>query len=131
MKRSYLWIFAMLAAFSFSACAQKEMQSSAGHEQVSQSNQDQSSSAAMANSQGEAVKDVYDNWCAPCHASGVMDAPKTGDKKAWKSLIAQGMETLYDRAINGYKKMPPRGGHPSLSDKQVKDAVDYMVDQSK
>ena len=60
-----------------------------------------------------------------------MGAPKTGDKKIWGSLLAKGMGTLYDHSINGYKSMPPRGGNSSLTDEQVKEAVDYMVSQSK
>ena len=44
------------------------------------------------------------------------------------------MDLLNDHAINGYQGengvMPARGGNMSLSDKQVMDAVAFMVDAS-
>ncbi len=87
---------------------------------------DQSSGQNTANG-----KAVYENTCAACHSSGVLGAPPIGDQKAWKERIAQGMQTLYDHAIHGFQQMPAKGGNPSLSDDQVKAAVQYMVDRSK
>ena len=47
---------------------------------------------------------------------------------------AQGKETLYKHAIEGYTgskgMMPARGGGTSLTDDEVKAAVDFMADQS-
>lgn len=69
-----------------------------------------------------------------CHAAGVAGAPKPGDKADWGPRIAQGKETLYKHAIEGYTgskgMMPARGGSTSLSDADVKAAVDYMADKS-
>ena len=69
-----------------------------------------------------------------CHAAGVAGAPKPGDKADWGPRIAQGKETLYKHAIEGYTgskgMMPARGGSASLSDADVKAAVDYMADKS-
>ena len=76
-------------------------------------------------------KGTYTSSCAACHATGAAGAPKVGDKAAWKSRIAQGDETLFDHAINGFNAMPPKGGNASLSDDAVKAAVKYMVDGSK
>lgn len=77
---------------------------------------------------------VYRQRCATCHAAAVAGAPKLGDKADWAPRIAQGSATLYGHAINGFKGkkgvMPPRGGASSLSDEQVKAAVDYMVSQA-
>ena len=77
---------------------------------------------------------VYDTACMACHASGVAGAPKTGDIAGWADRIAQGMEVLYDHAINGFQGsagvMPARGGNVSLSDEQVQAAVDHMVQAS-
>lgn len=77
---------------------------------------------------GEAV---YNKTCKMCHGSGMMGAPKTGDSAAWTDRIAKGEETLYHNAINGIGKMKPKGGKKSLTDEEVKAAVDYMVAQSK
>ena len=76
-------------------------------------------------------KTVYNTVCAGCHGAGVMGAPKFGDKGAWAPRIGQGMATLNNHALNGFKGMPARGGAASLSDDEVKDAVKYMVDGSK
>jgi len=77
--------------------------------------------------EGEAV---FNKTCKLCHGTGVMGAPKAGDADAWKDRIAQGRATLYDHAINGFTgkgKMPPKGGNSTLTDDEVKAAVDYMV----
>ena len=79
-------------------------------------------------------KSVYGKTCALCHGAGVAGAPKPGDKADWGPRIAQGKETLYKHAIEGYTgskgMMPARGGGASLTDDEVKAAVDFMADQS-
>lgn len=76
-------------------------------------------------------KGVYGKTCAMCHAAGVAGAPKPGDKADWGPRIAQGTEVLYKHAIEGFTgakgMMPPRGGGASLTDDEVKAAVDHMV----
>lgn len=76
-------------------------------------------------------KSVYGKTCALCHAAGVAGAPKPGDKADWGPRIAQGKDTLYKHALEGYTgakgMMPARGGNSSMSDDDVKAAVDYMV----
>jgi cytochrome c5 len=66
-----------------------------------------------------------------CHAAGVAGAPKPGDKADWGPRIAQGKDTLYKHAIEGFNgakgMMPARGGNTKMSDEDVKAAVDYMV----
>lgn len=74
---------------------------------------------------------VYNSVCGACHASGAAGAPKTGDKAAWASRLGQGKETLYKSAIAGKNAMPPKGGASSLSDGEIKAAVDYLIGQSK
>ena len=72
-------------------------------------------------------KKVYDSTCTACHASGVAGAPKFGDKAAWAPHIKLGVPHLYDLALKGKGAMPAKGGNTSLSDADVKAAVDYMV----
>jgi cytochrome c5 len=74
---------------------------------------------------------VYTKSCAACHASGVMGAPKVGDKSEWAELNAEGMDKLVHNAIHGIEKMPPKGGNMQLTDDEVKAAVEYMVKMSK
>lgn len=73
---------------------------------------------------------VYKTYCAVCHKSGLNAAPKLGSKPLWAKRIAQGKETMYDHAINGLRGMPARGGISTLTDGEVKAAVDYMVGRS-
>lgn len=79
-------------------------------------------------------KSVYGKACSLCHAAGVAGAPKPGDKADWGPRIAQGKDTLYKHAIEGFTGakgvMPAKGGSSALSDDDVKAAVDYMVGQS-
>ena len=72
--------------------------------------------------------DVYLFACAQCHKAGLNAAPKYGDRKAWTPRIEQGRDTVYEHTINGKGAMPPKGGRSTLTDEQVKMAVDYMVD---
>jgi len=76
-------------------------------------------------------KAVYDETCHVCHATGLAGSPKFGDKAAWAPRIATGMPSLYNAALHGLNAMPPKGGNASLSDAQVKAAVDYMVAAAK
>lgn len=90
--------------------------------------------AAAAPAAEMTAEQVYSNACAACHAAGVAGAPVLGDAAGWAPRIAQGAETLYDHAINGFQGsagyMPPKGGRSDLSDDAVRAAVDYMVEAS-
>ena len=80
-------------------------------------------------------KKIYEGLCQACHATGAAGAPKTGDKGAWGSRIAQGKDTLFKHAIGGFTgtsgAMPAKGGNPALSDAEVKAAVEHMIGLSK
>ncbi len=79
----------------------------------------------------KAGPEVYQAVCSTCHASGIAGAPKTTNSGEWSSRLSeQGKETLYTRAINGYKGMPAKGGDPSLSDQEVKNAVDHILSEA-
>lgn len=73
---------------------------------------------------------VFQTSCAACHTTGMLNAPRIGDKSAWKPRIAKGMPTLLHSASNGLGTMPARGGNPSLTNAELKAAVTYMVSQS-
>ncbi|HEU4780517.1 MAG TPA: c-type cytochrome [Steroidobacteraceae bacterium] len=78
---------------------------------------------------------AYEVACSACHGAGIAGAPKSGDKGAWGARIAQGKETLYTHAIQGYNGkagvMPAKGGRVDWPDDLIKQAVDHMVDLSK
>jgi len=76
-------------------------------------------------------KKVYDGLCTSCHGTGIPGIPQRGDKAAWEPRIAQGKDTLYKHALEGFTgtsgmMMPPKGGGTN-TDEEVKAAVDYIV----
>ncbi|GAB7526656.1 c-type cytochrome [Paraburkholderia sp. 2C] len=78
----------------------------------------------------QAGKALYQQVCQACHAAGVLNAPKFGDKAAWAERLKEPMETVYNYALHGKGAMPPKGGS-NASDADVKAAVDYMVSAAK
>lgn len=73
---------------------------------------------------------IYRQYCTVCHKTGLNGAPKYGSEEQWKKRVQQGKETVYKHALNGIRAMPAKGGYSSLSDAEVKAAVDYMVSRS-
>jgi cytochrome c5 len=77
---------------------------------------------------------VYNQACLMCHGSGIGGAPMLSNKESWAPRIAQGKETLYEHALNGFAGqsgyMPPKGARMDLSDDEVRGAVDYMAEQA-
>ena len=72
-------------------------------------------------------KKIFESTCTVCHGAGIAGAPKFGDKAAWAPRLATGIDTLYKVALAGKGAMPAKGGNTSLSDAEVKAAVDYMA----
>lgn len=73
---------------------------------------------------------IYRGLCFSCHDAGIAGAPKLGDKTAWAPRIAAGSESMYNNSIKGQGIMPAKGGNPTLTDDEIKAAVDWMVQQS-
>jgi cytochrome c5 len=72
-------------------------------------------------------KAVYDKTCVACHAAGVANAPKLGDKAAWAPRVAGGKEALFAAVVKGKGAMPPKAGAADLKDDDIKAAIDYML----
>ena len=70
--------------------------------------------------------------CSACHGSGVLGAPKIGDKAAWGGRLKTdgGLDGLLANAKKGKGSMPPRGGNPDLSDDELKGAIQQMLKQT-
>ncbi len=75
-------------------------------------------------------KETYDSICAACHATGLLDSPKFGDKAAWDKRIADtgGFDGLVKSAIAGKGSMPPKGG-AGLDDVAFAEVVKYISGQ--
>ncbi len=87
--------------------------------------------AAPSDGQPRSAEVVYNSICKACHEAGVAGAPKTGDKAAWAPRIATGMATLIKVATEGKNAMPPRGGDATLTDEELKAAVEFLVGKAK
>jgi len=83
---------------------------------------------------GSAIADgkaVYDKACAACHATGVANAPKLGDKGAWGARAGAGVDALVATVVKGKGAMPPKAGNAGLSDGDIRSAVEYMLAAAK
>jgi cytochrome c5 len=132
-------VIAVSLAALLAACGQKEEQPAADMAApeaaaAAVAEPAPSEAAVAATPANEAGEKTYKTVCSMCHASGTAGAPIPGNKADWEARIAQGTETLYKHAIEGFTGakgvMPAKGGMTSLSDDDVKAAVDYMVAKS-
>ncbi len=78
----------------------------------------------------EPGENTYKQVCAACHTSGVLNAPKLGNKTQWAPLIAEGQVTLTAHAYVGVRGMPAKGGNPNMTIETFSDAVAYMANKA-
>jgi cytochrome c5 len=88
-----------------------------------------SAPAAHAPMSGE---QIVGSVCSACHGSGMLGAPKIGDKAAWSGRLkaAGGIDGLVGSAAKGKGSMPARGGNPDLSNDELKAAIQQMLKQT-
>jgi len=103
----------------------------AAHDHASHMADASSAAAAPASAGAAEGKKIYESTCVVCHGAGIAGAPKFGDKALWAPRIAQGINVLFAHAHNGLNAMPPKGGNNSLTDGQLRAAVDYIVAAAK
>ena len=82
--------------------------------------------AAHADSKKSGEK-VYKETCHACHATGVDDAPRFGDKAKWEPLIKEGQAIVTAHGWVGVRKMPPRGGKDHIKLEEFARAAAYMA----
>ena len=88
----------------------------------------ESPAEAVAEAPGEAV---YNTLCHACHAGGIAGAPKLDDNAAWAERMAKGgLDGMVATAIQGLGGMPPRGGNPTLTDEEIRQSIEYMLEQA-
>ena len=83
--------------------------------------------AAFAAETAASGEQVYKQVCMACHATGVANAPKFGDRTAWTPLIKEGQEVLTAHAWVGVRAMPPKGGQADLPLDAFARATAYMA----
>jgi cytochrome c5 len=75
---------------------------------------------------------IWLDTCEGCHGYGIAGAPIPMVASDWRERLTKPRATLHKHAIEGFfgpddTMMPPRGGNESLSDNEVRAAVDYMA----
>lgn len=72
---------------------------------------------------------LYDTSCKACHAHAESGAPLVHDHKAWDPRWKQGLATLTDHVILGYKAMPAGGQCLTCTPDDIKALIRFMADQ--
>jgi cytochrome c5 len=81
----------------------------------------------------DAGKKIFKEYCSTCHAKEPMidiRAPRIGDKAAWRPKGKLGVDVLLKITIQGVAAMPSRGGCFECSDEQLRETIQYILDQS-
>ena len=73
-------------------------------------------------------KAVYEKTCVACHAAGVANAPKLGDKAAWAPRTGGGKAALVASVKTGKGAMPPKAGNAALTDDEIGPALAVVRD---
>jgi len=73
---------------------------------------------------------LYKQACYACHDTGLVKAPRLGDKAAWEARVSKGIESLSQTVITGKGAMPPRGGS-QYTDEQIKQIIRFMLSKVK
>lgn len=72
---------------------------------------------------------LYETSCKACHAHAESGALLVHDHKAWDPRWKQGLATLTDRVILGYKAMPAGGQCLTCTPDDIKALIRFMADQ--
>ncbi|HEU0198717.1 MAG TPA: c-type cytochrome [Nevskiaceae bacterium] len=89
-------------------------------------------SASAAPTKAMSGKEVVANVCSACHETGMLGAPKIGNKADWEPRFKNqgGLAGLEKHAIHGLGNMPPRGGDSGLTDQDIHNAIQYMLSKA-
>ncbi len=72
-------------------------------------------------------EEIYKQVCFACHAEGVANAPRFGDRKKWAPLLKEGQAEPTAHGWVGVRGMPPRGGRDELKLEEFARAAAYMA----
>lgn len=83
--------------------------------------------AAEAPKEPRSGSEIVGDYCAGCHQTGIMNAPKIGGN--FKDLGSRGIEDLLASSKKGKNAMPRMGGCNDCSDEELSAAIQYMLDK--
>lgn len=75
-------------------------------------------------------KQAYEEACARCHDTGVMNAPITGRQQDWQGRSSLWEAVALVHADKGYLTMPAKGGDSRQTEYSVSAAAEYMLNRS-
>jgi len=79
---------------------------------------------AIANNGSE----VFTHNCASCHDGwGGYGAPGTANYDVWRPALKRGSEEMFLAVRDGRRSMAPRAGNPTLTDDDLRNAVQWLV----
>ena len=82
-------------------------------------------------SKAENGKNVYYTMCYFCHDDGLVGSPIIGDAEEWDKRRKKGLEKLYQNTLSGTGHMMERLDRRGFNKTDIKNAVDYLLEQSK
>jgi cytochrome c5 len=84
-----------------------------------------------ASAYGASGEEIYKAKCSSCHDSGAGQAPRVGVRADWSAREVRGRNAMLESAIKGIPStaMAAKGGYAELSDAEVKQTVDYMLER--
>ncbi len=87
-------------------------------------------------SEQNTAQDIYEGSCAACHGQdGEGEFPGVPDFSVQTGLLTKPYPTLLKNILEGYESsnssmaMPPRGGNPDLSEKEIEQSLDYLINR--
>ena len=121
---------ATTAAAATQAEEPKTEAATAATETAATGSADQTVAAATGAVDLAAGEQIYQSACFACHMTGVAQAPKLDDPAAWEPRLAQGMAGLIQSSVNGKGAMPPKGGFAHLTEDDLRNAIEFMLDKA-
>ena len=76
-------------------------------------------------------KFVYNKICYYCHDDGLVGSPMIGDTAEWAKRRQKGIDLLYLNTFVGTGQMMERQARQGFTDIDIKNAVDYLIEQGK
>lgn len=106
-------------------CAAAEASAAAAQEAVAE---DAGAAVADAEPAGRSGEDIVARSCGVCHATGLLEAPITGDTEAWaaRAEAEGGLDGLLAISKSGKGAMPPMGTCADCSDAEMLSAIKVM-----
>ena len=84
--------------------------------------------SASAGASARTGEEVYNRFCAACHASGILESPKFGSGQLSARAAEKGLDGLLATSISGIGAMPPKGTCNDCSDEELEASIQYMID---